>query len=76
VGIDADAKIPVLCGEVREQGHAWTRFAVYSIGAASDPPTPTFFWLREPADHKALGGFCNVRQEGFRWYEVPDKAMN
>ena len=76
VGIDADAKIPVLCGEVRERGHDWTRFAVFSIGAAANPPSPSFNWRREPGDREAVREFCDVRREGFQWYEVPDRAMN
>lgn len=75
VGIAASAKIPVLCGQIRERGRSWHRFAVYSLGAAAMPLSPTFFWLREPGD-KDVHDFCDVSQEDFQWYSVPDEALN
>jgi hypothetical protein len=71
VGIDADAKTPVLCGQVREAGGTWHRFAVYSLGGVD---LPTYHWLREPHD-KAVADFCNAKGEDFQWYAVSDAKM-
>ena len=73
VGIIASSKIPFLCGEVTGGGGAWHRFAVYSIGAAATPPSPTFYWTKT---HSALQDFCNSPQEDLQWYAVPDSVMN
>ena len=58
-----------------EPGKEWHRFAVYSLGAASNPSRPAFFWLREPKD-KGIGDFCDVVRNDIQWYSVPDKALN
>jgi hypothetical protein len=73
IGIDAEAKIPVLCGQVRRPGAQWTRFAVFSLGAAANPPSPTFQWLQTPKD---VGEFCDIKKERLQWYALPDKALN
>ncbi len=69
VGIDVDAKIPVVCGEVSQPGGPWRRFTVFSIGAA------TFLWRVGPKD-KAVGEFCNNIREGLQWYAVPPGALS
>jgi hypothetical protein len=75
VGIVARAKTPFVCGEVREPGAPWHRFAVYSIGARAEPPTPTFFWLSEPRRKVDVKEFCDVTQEDLQWYVVPTSSM-
>lgn len=69
VGIDATAKVPVLCGEVRPSGSNWRRFAVFSTGSE-------YNWLGAPKDNKGLHDFCDFKRAAFQWYAVPDKAMN
>jgi hypothetical protein len=66
-------KVPILCGEVRAPGKGWRRFAVFSIGAAADPPSPTFYWRDKPAD---VRDFCDVVKEGLQWYALPERALN
>jgi len=75
VGINVDAKIPVLCGQVREAGKNWRRFAVYSLGAASGSGE-TFHWLSEPHDRKAIGDFCDVKDADLQWYAVSDSKVS
>jgi hypothetical protein len=72
VGIVESAKIPVLCGEARGAA-AWRGFAVYSIGATASPPSPTFYWVKKPAE---VRDFCDAKKEDLQWYAVPDNAMN
>jgi hypothetical protein len=75
VGIVQSAKTPFVCGQIREVGKEWRRFAVYSLGAAASPPSPTFYWLREPRD-KSVHDFCDTAQVDLQWYAVPDRLMN
>lgn len=70
VGIEATAKLPILCGEVRAGGGGWRRFAVFGTGGAD------FHWLAAPKDARDLGDFCDVRKATLQWYAVPDSAMN
>jgi hypothetical protein len=71
IGIEEDAKVPVLCGEVREQGAHWHRFAVFSTGPM---PSPVFHWIREPEDD-GVKDFCDVKQGNLQWYAVPEEKL-
>ena len=70
VGIEATAKIPILCGQVREAGKSWRRFAVFSTGETN------FHWLVTPGDARDIPDFCDVKKETLQWYAVPDNAVN
>ncbi len=70
IGIEATAKIPVLCGEVRAVRNSWHRFAVFSTGETN------FHWLISPKDSRDLPDFCDVKKETFQWYVVPNGAVN